>query len=156
MNWMSIIFSLSLTGIVVNLWIYWGIWALMFLPPKEFTVSKLHMGGLGLALPGMIFIVEGQPESTLHHEQTHILQMRRYSPVGVALFLGWHYGTGMMWQKITGKTVDFLSLWTENPLEIEANQAMYKGEAPLKIEAQAVVHFAVFTLMLVGLTHWFL
>lgn len=155
MNWMDIVFSNSIIGMVVSLWIYWGIWALMFLPPKEFTVQRLHMGGLGLALPGMIFIVEGQPESTLHHEQTHILQMRRYSPVGVSAFLGWHYGTGMLWQKITGKSIDFWSLWANNPLEIEANEEMYKGKSPLKIEMQAIVNFALFTVFLIGMTNWF-
>lgn len=156
MNWTEIIFSLSLTGFLINLWLYWGIWALMFLPPKQFTVPNLHMGGLGLALPGMIFIVEGQPISTVHHEETHILQMRRYSPAGVGAFLGWHYGTGMLWQKITGQQIDFWSLWEENPLEIEANEKMHTGETPLKIETQALMNLALFTVILLGLTHWLL
>lgn len=154
MNWMDSFFSLSAAGILVNLWIYWVIWGLMFLPPKQFTVQRLHMGGLGLALPGMIFIVEGQPESTVYHEQTHILQMRRYSPAGVAAFLGWHYGTGVLWQKVTGQSIDFWSLWNENPLEIEANQNMYSGSTPLRFEPQAAVNFTVFTVLLLGLTHW--
>ena len=54
---------------------------------------------LGLARLGMLFIKEGHPSSTLYHEQTHTLHMRRYSPTKVALYLGW-YETGLSWQKL--------------------------------------------------------
>ena len=149
MNWFDLIFSFSELSILFNLWICWVLWALMFLPPKIFTVERLHMGGLGLALPGMLFIVEGEPVSTLHHEQTHTLQMRRYSPTGVALYLGWHYGTGLLWQKITGRPLNFRTLWKSNPLEIEANENMY-DDTPLCIEIRAIVYFLLFTALLIG------
>ncbi len=154
MNWSDLIFSFSDLSILLNLWICWVLWALMFLPPKIFTVERLHMGGLGLSLPGMLFIVEGEPVSTLHHEQTHTLQMRRYSPVGVALYLGWHYGTGLLWQKITGRQLNFWTLWESNPLEIEANEKMYHDSTPLCIETRAIVYFLFFTALLIGGTLW--
>lgn len=150
----DLFFSFSTAAILLSLWTHWIIWAVMFLPPKIYRVERLHMGGLGMALPGMLFIVEGQPESTLHHEQTHTLQMRRYSPIGVALFLGWHYGSGFLWQKVRGEQLNFWSLWQSNPLEMEANDKMYTGVSPLKIEASAMVHFIGSTLFLFGLTWW--
>ena len=156
MNCFEVIFSVSDVSILFNLWTYWLIWALMFLPPKIFTVDRLHMGGLGLALPGMLFIVKGEPTSTLHHEQTHILQMRRYSPAGVAMYLGWHYGTGLLWQKVTGRPLNFWTLWENNALEIEANKRMYDGCTPLCLETQALVSFLLFTTLLSGGTLWVL
>ena len=156
MNLFDLIFSFSDTSILVNLWICCLLWALMFLPPKVFTVDRLHMGGLGLALPGMVFIVEGEPTSTLHHEQTHTLQMRRYSPIGVALYLGWHYGTGFLWQKISGHPLNFNELWESNPLEIEANSRMHDDRTPLCIEARAIVYFLLYTSLLMIGTVWIL
>ena len=154
MNWLDVLFSFSSIGIIIVLWLHWMIWGLMFLPPKIFKVHRLHMGGLGLALPGMVFIKEGQPISTLHHEQTHTLQMRRYSPTGVALYLGWHYGTGLAWQKVTGQKLNFWALWESNPLEIEANQRMYDHTTPLCIEPMAIVTFSVCTTLLIAGTFW--
>ena len=156
MNWFDLVFSFSDIGILFNLWMCWLLWALMFLPPKILTVDRLHMGGLGLALPGILFIVKGEPTSTLHHEQTHTLQMRRYSPAGVAMYLGWHYGTGFLWQKVTGRPFNFSVLWENNPLEIEANKKMYEGRTPLCVETQAVVSFLLFTILLSGGTLWIL
>ena len=148
MNLFDLLFSFSDISILVYLWMHWLFWALMFLPPKIFTVDRLHMGGLGLALPGMVFIVDGEPLSTLHHEQTHTLQMRRYSPTGVAMYLGWHYGTGLLWQKTTGQPLNFWTLWKSNPLELEANDRMYDDSTPLCIERSAVVHFLLFSSLL--------
>ena len=152
MNWFDLAFSN--VGIIVYLWMNWLLWALMFLPPKIFTVNRLHMNGLGLARPGMLFIVKWQPGSTLHHEQTHVLQMRRYSPAGVSLYLGWHYGTGLLWQKITGRPLNFWSLWHSNLLEREANDRMYEGSTPLCIETAAVLHFLLCYALLISGTIW--
>ena len=154
MNWLDLLFSFSTMGIVIGMWIHWMIWAIMFLPPKVITVKKLHMGGLGLALPGIVLIKKGQPISTLYHEQTHTMQMRRYSPTGVALYLGWHYGTGLAWQKITDRQTNFWALWECNPLEIEANQRMHDRTTPLCIEPIAIVNFSMCTTCLIGGTLW--
>ena len=154
MDWFTLIFSFSDVEILVCLWMHWLLWVLMFLPPKIFTVDRLHMGGLGLALPGMVFIVEGEPIATLHHEHTHTLQMRRYSPTGVAIYLGWHYGTGLVWQQITGRPIDFWTLWKSNRLEREANDRMYDSSTPLCIEPVAVVHFLLFSTFLTVGTAW--
>jgi len=88
--------------------------------------NHLPMGGYGLALPGFIFLNSSHwNESVLRHELEHQRQMRKYSPLGVALLIGWHYGKGFLWGRIkNGSWPTFTSLWATNPLEIQANAAM--------------------------------
>jgi hypothetical protein len=154
MNIVEFLFTFSTTGILISLWICWCIWGVTFFPPKVYEVQQLHMKGLGLALPGCILIVEGEPRSTLFHEQTHVLQMRRYSPIGVAIFLGWHYGGGFLKQRLRGQPGDFWILWQTNPLEIEANERMYDLESPLRLERVALINFLMLTFILIGTTAW--
>ena len=117
--WMNIWTSILLNAVL---------WIVAFFPPKIIIVDRLHMGARGLALPGMIFMRKGEPQSTLRYEMVHILQYRRYSPFGVSCILAWHYGVGFLMQKMRGETLCFWSLWSTNPLEKEANEAMYKKD----------------------------
>lgn len=104
------------------------LWGFSFFPPKILVIDKIHMGARGLALPGLILIRRGEPDSTLRHEMVHIRQYRRYTPFGVSCVLAWHYGFGFLRQKMRGEKLCFWSLWRINPLEKEANDAMYTSE----------------------------
>ena len=95
-------------------------------------VLRLHIrGALGLALPGVIILahpVWGN-ERVLRHEVAHQRQMRRYSPLGAALILAWHYGYQSLRFRIReGRWPSFWRLWAANPLEREANEAMESKE----------------------------
>ena len=109
-----------------------GLWGICFLPTTVIYVRRLHMQGLGLSLPGVILLKYPSSETVLRHELTHQKQMRRWSPFGVALRLGYHYGRGF-WQAYRSGNMDsilnvFWDLWRKNPLEIEANAAMHCQE----------------------------
>lgn len=106
------------------------LWVLL-VPPFVIPVKRLHVkGALGLALPGFIFLTPGAwDERVLRHELAHIRQMRRYSPLGVAALLGWHYGAGVVRHVLrVGGLPSFWSLWERNPLEQEANREMDSDE----------------------------
>ncbi|MEO1855794.1 MAG: hypothetical protein ABGY95_00310 [Rubritalea sp.] len=104
------------------LWLY-----ILLKPVTVRYVESLHLGGLALALPGVIFMtprVAGN-EQVLRHELAHIQQLKRYTPIGVALMLGWHYGSGYISHFLKHRSLPaFASLWETNPLEIEANAKM--------------------------------
>lgn len=101
-------------------WMAWG-------PVVVQKVRWLPLGGLGLALPGLILLrPEAWREEILRHELAHQAQMRRWSPLGAALILGWHYGRGF----VTARTIDratFMDLYQSNPLEREAFAAMHEN-----------------------------
>jgi hypothetical protein len=80
-------------GVGVLTWV----WVLV-MPPYVKRVRTLHIhGAVGLALPGIIFLTDnGFSLPVLRHEYEHISQMRRYSPLGVAVILGWHYAVGFL------------------------------------------------------------
>lgn len=109
-------------SVVANLALWaWVVWA----TPRVVVVRWLHLGGLALALPGFVVVRAGYAsEPVLRHELTHIAQMRRYSPIGASLLLGWHYGFGFLRHRAVSREV-FWQLWRENPLEREAMEAMY-------------------------------
>lgn len=108
----------------INLVLWAWVWAV---PPRLVWVRRLFGGAQGLALPGLILILArlkpdgsggpGPAAAVLRHELVHRDQMRRYSPLGTALLLGWHYGAGFLRQR--GR-VSFLDLYRANPLEREA------------------------------------
>lgn len=102
------------------------LWSITYImPTRVILTSRLPMGALGLALPGCVFLrPSNRLEMALRHELVHQKQMRRYTPLGVALLLGWHYGRGFLFRKRISRA-DFVDLWKENPLEIEANKHMY-------------------------------
>ena len=101
------------------------LWAWVWLvPPVVVRTSRLLAGAKGMALPGLILLRPGERESTLRHELVHLKQMRRYSPLGTALLLGWHYGRGFArYRRVDAPTL--WRLWSQNPLEHEAIQGMY-------------------------------
>lgn len=93
-------------------------------PTAVIRVRRLHLGALGLALPGLVMLDRGcASERILRHELAHQRQMRRYTPLGVALALGWHYGWGFIRRRRLNREV-FWDLWRTNPLELEAIEAM--------------------------------
>ena len=107
------------------------LWALCFLPPLVYPTRDLPMGAHGLALPGLILIrPEYQDrERLLSHEFTHIKQLRRWSPLGLSLYMAWHYGP-VFFELFRGRHQAlrrFFELYKTNPLEREANEAMEAG-----------------------------
>lgn len=98
---------------------------LLVLPTVVVRVDRLHLGAYGLALPGVVFLVGDAGEGVLRHELEHQRQMLRYTPFGVAAFLGVWYGVGLLRGRHT-----FRQLWEKNPLERGANAAM-AGRDPL-------------------------
>jgi hypothetical protein len=117
------------------------LWGISFLPTKVVYVNRLHMNARGLALPGLVLLKEGEPMESLNHELTHILQYRRYSPFGVSLILGWHYGVGFLRQWHQKQPFCFWSLWSTNPLEQEANERMYAQSSPLQFNIRDFLLF---------------
>ena len=107
---------------------------------SELSASRFVLSGLnastwerkGLALPGYIFLTEAAAnETVLCHEIVHQKQMLRYTPLGVAIYLGWHYGKGIVSHYMQhGRLPRFVDLWATNPLEVEANSLMC-SKAPL-------------------------
>jgi hypothetical protein len=109
------------------------LWALVFIaPPVVIKVDRLYAGATGLALPVFIFVVGDSNDEVLRHELAHHRQMRRYSPLGVALFLGAWYGLGLARRRRHHSSLQdaFNELWDRNPLEKQANKAM-KEDTPL-------------------------
>ncbi len=148
MTWLSFPFENAQQALLIYILITWLLWVIVMLPPKIVRVSSLYMGARGLALPGFLFILHEEPESTIHHELTHALQMRRYSPLGVGLYLGWHYGKGFVQQKLAGQPLDFWALWRKNPLEIEACEKMQAGVSPLHYPWSSIVGLLCHSLLL--------
>ena len=96
------------------------------MPTQVISVKRLPLGGLGLALPGFIFLTKPVwNESTLRHELAHQRQFRKYSPLGAALLLNYYYANEFLRYRLkTGNSPSLLTLWHKNPLEIEANAVM--------------------------------
>jgi hypothetical protein len=114
-----------------------GLWLWVLLAPirvKKVQRISYFNGARGLTLPGFIILVEDTPgrmDEALRHELAHFSQLRKYSPLGVAMVLGWHYGFGYVKGLIrNGHWPKFKELWDANPLEIEANKAK-DSSAPL-------------------------
>jgi len=119
-TWAGLLLLLA-TNLTLWLWV-WRV------PPIVLTVRSLPLGGLGLALPGLILLQDVYAtEPVLRHELVHQQQMRRYSPLGTSLLLGWHYGVGFLRLRRMGR-VAFWSLWATNPLEHEALRGMNRTE----------------------------
>ena len=104
------------------------LWVLV-VPTCVVRVRRLHLGAAGLALPGVVFLVNPSDGFALRHELAHQAQMRRFSPLGVALFLGVHYGVGALLELlIHRRRPRFYALWARNPLEREANARAAENE----------------------------
>jgi hypothetical protein len=118
--------DLLVANLAASLAVGAGLWlVLLVLPTLVVRVDRLHLGARGLALPGVVFLVGDAGEGVLRHELEHQRQMLRYTPFGVAAFLGVWYGVGLLRGRHT-----FWQLWEKNPLERGANAAM-AGRAPL-------------------------
>ncbi len=119
-----LLIDLAIISIInLALWLH-----LLLRPPTVLYIKRLHLGGKGLALPNLILLTHdvADDSAVLRHEYTHIQQMKRYTPIGVALMLGWHYGRGYLIHILKYRSLpSFISLWRTNPLEIEANQKMH-------------------------------
>lgn len=117
------------------------LWLICLRPPTVYETPLLPPGAKGLALPGLIFLTPGlrEPERTrvLRHEHEHQRQMRRYSPLGVALFLGWHYLGGALWARLRGRRVSFMELYNANPLERQAMAVMEDEGYLLRVRDRA-------------------
>jgi len=127
---MSTSFDIALTvGVLVFLWV----WVLTVPPYVKRVRSLRYTKASGLALPGLILLTDrGFTRWALRHEYEHIRQMRRYSPLGMLLLLGWLYGRGYLFSFARHRRwPDFWQLWPENPLEKQANAAANKnGQLP--------------------------
>ena len=85
-----------------------GPWLLVWLPPAVLCIRP--GAALGMALPGLV-LVAAWDDRILRHEFAHIRQMRRWSPLGISLALGWHYGrTLLLGQR-------FRAAYASNPVE---------------------------------------
>jgi len=114
----------SVVALALHLWV-------LVVPTLVVRVRRLHLGAAGLALPGVVFLVDPSDGFALRHELAHQAQMRRFSPLGVALFLGVHYGGGALIVLLVRRRRPRLhALWARNPLEREAN-ARAAENAPL-------------------------
>jgi hypothetical protein len=108
-------------GVLVLLWVW-----VLSVPPCVKRVRSLRCTkATGLALPRLILLTDrGFTRWALRHEYEHIRQMRRYSPLGMLVLLGWHYSWGYLFSVARHRRwPDFWQLWWENPLERQANAA---------------------------------
>ena len=106
---------LAVVSLALHLWV-------LVVPTVIVPVRRLHLGAAGLALPGVVFLTNPRDGFALRHELAHQDQMRRFSPLGVALFLGVHYGGGALLELlIHRRRPRFSALWACNPLERDAN-----------------------------------
>ena len=97
------------------------LWVLV-MPTVVVPVRRIHLGAAGLALPGVVFLTNPRDGFALRHELAHQDQMRRFSPLGVALMLCAHYGWGGLRELLVHRRRPRLQvLWARNPLEREAN-----------------------------------
>lgn len=106
-----------------------ALWAWMLVaPPYVRLVGRLPFGALGQALPGLIVLRrDAASEAVLRHELAHPRQMRRLSPLGAALCLGFHYLKGLA----THRGRSLRDHYHHNPIEAEARAAM-NSPAPLE------------------------
>ena len=114
--------------VAVNL-VLW-LWVLL-MPTRVVLVQRLHVSGAGgLALPGVIFLTASSfNERILRHEYTHIRQMKRYSPFGVAILLGFGYLRLVAIHVVRHRSrPSFWQLYKQHPLEREAFAAMEKND----------------------------
>jgi hypothetical protein len=116
--------TVAAVALALHLWV-------LVVPTVVVPVRRLHLGAAGLALPGLVFLVNPGDGFALRHELAHQDQMRRFSPLGVALFLGVYYGIGALRALLIDRRRPRLyALWARNPLEREAN-ARAAENAPL-------------------------
>lgn len=100
--------------------------AIYVFPPIVIEVPRLHLReARGFAFSWFIFIRKPFDENALRHEMVHWEQQRRYTPAGIALFLGWHYAKCLL------RGMPFRYAWESNPIEQEANKKMY-DTAPIR------------------------
>jgi len=122
-----ILFEIALTvlaGVVLWAWV-------LLVPPYVVRVRRLYFGAGGLAVPGIIFLTDRRFDyPTLRHEYEHIRQMKRYSPLGLGVALGWYYGKGFLMGRFKkGRWPCLWELWRNCPIEREANDAMKSAES---------------------------
>lgn len=97
-------------------------------PPIVIRVKKLPMRARGLCALSFIFLKHNESESTLRHELQHWYQQRKYTPIGVSIFLGYYYFKSIIIQRKS-----FWNAWRNNPLEKKALAVMYSTKPLPKI-----------------------
>ena len=151
------LFGFSLKMLFFHIFIYGYLWLLCFAPviyqPKRILSSPY---ALGLALPGLILIrKETCHDRILAHEFVHQQQMRRWTPIGCAIFLGYHYIGGFLQQLRTRRPLSFYTLYQSNPLEIEANTGTTIPNLPklslLHLRLWFLMHISVISFVIVVL-----
>lgn len=114
------------TVLVINL-LLWG--CLFIFPPVVIFVDELKVLKLrpwGLALLNFIFIRRDRySESILRHELEHLRQFRLFSPVGLSIFILFHYGHQF------AKYRSFVLVYRNSILEKWANDKMNDFSTPL-------------------------
>ena len=113
----------------LNLFLWAWVW---LVPTLVLRVRFLPAGILGLALPGLVLVrKEAYTWRLLRHELTHVRQMRRWSPLGLALAQGCNYLVRPLVILVTERRRPGMSeLYYSNPREREAFAAM-DGDGPL-------------------------
>ncbi len=129
----SIIFGGIYFDIILLLFINLLLWLwCCFRPPHVIKLSRFPIQSVnGLALPGLIFLSENAfNEDVLRHEFIHIQQMRRYSPLGVAIILlvGYLY-LFFKYLKTHHRVPRFFDIYVEHPIEREAFAGMKNQNA---------------------------
>ena len=128
MNWFDLVFSFSDIGILFNLWMCWLLWALMFLPPKILTVDRLHMGGLGLALPQYCSSLKESPHPhctmsrpTLYKCVATVLQglLCTLDGITVPVFYGKRSPVVRLISRYSGKTIHWKLKPTRKCMRVE-------------------------------------
>ena len=113
-----------LNQILILLAINAVLWILVALVPTfAFSPKWFPSAARGMApFPGIVIVGINWrgDESVLAHELHHQVQMKRYSPLGVAILLAWQYIAGI----IKGKRR--MALYRSIPLEAEAFEMMDK------------------------------
>jgi hypothetical protein len=103
------------------------LWAWVWLVPTLVVPFRFLPEGIqGLALPGLVLVRrEAYSRRLLRHELTHVRQMRRWSPLGIALAQGWNYLVRPLVILVRERRRPGLSeLYFSNPREREAFAAM--------------------------------
>lgn len=104
------------------LWLY-----LWIVPPVVIRVNRIRYFGLkvsGLNILNFIVITEpGDNPYVIRHEYEHLLQQRRFSPLGLAIIILFHYGYLYLRYRSFGE------VYRRSWIEQQANRMMYNTES---------------------------
>lgn len=112
--------------LLVNL-LAWSV--LLILPPVVILVEEiklLHLRPQGMAVFFCIIIKRSSySDAVVRHELEHLRQMRLFSPIGLAVFILFHYGYLYLRYR------SFAMVYSQSLLEKWANDKMYNTAHPL-------------------------